>query len=334
MSPDSTHAAANVTDRVTDGAADRLADSLAGRAADRLGFSQGGYPGKFTLAHHFDTPEQQYGAAKLGIWLFLVTEILLFSGLFCIYAIYRAHHPEVFLFAHTFLDKNLGATNTVVLLFSSFTMAWGVRAAQLGQRRLLSLLLLITLLCGFGFLGIKGIEYHHKWQHGLLWGENFDYEAIKNGGHSESGDAARVGDATRAGDAARVGNAPETAGDASTEMRPLGEGYRTPTVHSNLPASALSPAGLATIVDRHAAHGSLDQIPRNVHVFFGIYFLMTGLHGLHVIAGMILLAWLLRRSLRGDFGTRNYTAVDMGGLYWHLVDLIWIFLFPLLYLIS
>ena len=314
MSPDSTHIAANVTDRVTDGAA--------GRTAGRTGFIQGGYPGKFTLAHHFDTPQQQYGAAKLGIWLFLVTEILLFSGLFCAYALYRAHHPEVFLFAHTFLDKNLGATNTVVLLFSSFTMAWGVRAAQLGQRRLLSLLLLITLLCGFGFLGIKGIEYHHKWQHGLLWGEHFDYEAVKNGGHSESGDAARAGDA------------PEAAGDASAELRPLGEGYRTPTVHSNLPASALSPAGLATIVDRHAAHGSLDQIPRNVHVFFGIYFLMTGLHGLHVIAGMVLLAWLLRRSLRGDFGSRNYTAVDMGGLYWHLVDLIWIFLFPLLYLIS
>lgn len=319
MSPDSTHVDANV-------------DAGAGP-------NRSGYPGKFTLAHHFDTAQQQYGAAKLGVWLFLVTEILLFSGLFCVYAIYRAHHPEVFLFAHTFLDKNLGATNTVVLLFSSFTMAWGVRAAQLGQRRLLSLLLLVTLLCGFGFLGIKGIEYHHKWRHGLLWGENFAYETLKNDGHGQNepgagSNAARTGDAAQADDAARAGDTPEAAEDASAELRPLGEGYRTPTVHSNLPASALSPAGLATIVDRHAAHGSLDQIPRNVHVFFGIYFLMTGLHGLHVIVGMVLLAWLLWRSLRGDFGTRNYTAVDLSGLYWHLVDLIWIFLFPMLYLIS
>ncbi|MFO7652215.1 MAG: cytochrome c oxidase subunit 3 [Candidatus Krumholzibacteriia bacterium] len=393
----------------------------AGHAAPPAAAS--GHPGRFELAHHFDTPRHQYESDKLAMWLFLVTEILLFGGLFCAYAVYRANHPEVFLFAHTFLDKQLGAVNTIVLLFSSFTMAWAVRAAQLGQRRLLVGLLAVTLLCGFGFLGIKGIEYEHKWKHGLLWGENFDYAALQPGeaGHGErlpaeaapAGDAAGAtvaagetgsaadaagGAAGEAGDAAgetgeqialadgsagqrttdatspggtaetgsgRAGEGAETAGstgaadrtgaaedagaaggtgsepgpaqiDAHRESplpRALSPGLRAPSVRSKLAQSAPAPAGIQAVVEQHAALGAAAEIPRNVHVFFGIYFVMTGLHGLHVIAGMGLIGWLLVRALRGDFGTRNFTAVDLGGLYWHLVDLIWIFLFPLLYLI-
>lgn len=246
-----------------------------------------GFAGRATLAHHFDTPAQQFDAAKFAMWLFLVTEVLLFGGLFCAYAVYRASHPEIFLFAHTLLDKSLGAINTGVLLFSSFTMAWSVRAAMLGQRRLLIGLLAVTLLCGFGFLGIKGIEYHHKWQHGLLWGENFDYSQFHAPDH-----AAPVAD------------------DQDITAQ-LDHAAAVTTAHGHAPA----------------------DVPRNVHIFFGIYFVMTGLHGLHVIAGMVVIGWLLRRAIRGDFGTQNYVAVDLGGLYWHLVDLIWIFLFPLLYLI-
>jgi len=260
------------------------------------------YEGRAQLAHYFDTTRQQFEAHKFAMWLFLVTEVLLFGGLFCAYAIYRANHPEIFLFAHTLLDANLGATNTVVLLFSSFTMAWAVRAAMLGQRRLLPVLLVITLLCGFGFLGIKGIEYHHKWQHGLLWGERFDYAELK-------------------------------AHDAPGQEAPAHE-----TPDHGAPAQDEAAHEVMSELDRAAVvsveHGEEPgEIPRNVHLFFGIYFAMTGLHGLHVIVGMIVIAWLLVRSLRGDFGSRNYTAVDLGGLYWHLVDLIWIFLFPLLYLI-
>ena len=221
------------------------------------------------------------------MWLFLVTEVLLFGGLFCAYAVYRANHPEIFLFAHTLLDKTLGAINTGVLLFSSFTMAWSVRAAMLGQRRLLIGLLAVTLLCGFGFLGIKSIEYEHKWKHGLLWGEKFDYTQFKAAG------------------ARGAGGQHDRRRSNSTMPR------RSSTAHGHAPA----------------------EIPRNVHIFFGIYFVMTGLHGLHVIAGMVVIGWLLVRAIRGDFGTKNYVAVDLGGLYWHLVDLIWIFLFPLLYLI-
>ncbi len=247
------------------------------------GAPAGAHPGRATLAHHFDTPAQQYDSAKFAMWLFLITEILLFGGLFCAYAVYRANHPEIFLFAHTLLDRTLGAINTGVLLFSSFTMAWSVRAAMLGQRRLLIGLLAVTLLCGFGFLGIKGIEYEHKWKHGLLWGEKFDYAQFQ---------------------------APPAGAD-HTVAQQLDHAAAVSTAHGTAPA----------------------EIPRNVHIFFGIYFVMTGLHGLHVIAGMVMIGWLLWRAIRGDFGTKNYVAVDLGGLYWHLVDLIWIFLFPLLYLI-
>jgi len=267
-----------------------------------------GKEGKHHLAHYFDTRAQQYDSHKLAMWLFLATEILMFGGLFCAYAIFRATHPEIFLYAHTLLDKNLGAINTIVLLFSSFTMAWGVRAAMLGQRRLLIGLLVVTVLCGFGFMGIKAIEYNHKWQHGLLWGERFDYAALQHhdGGHGAGHD--------------------EVAGEAAHE-----EIAHEEVAHDE---GAAVMAELDQDAEIAIAHGHApEDIPKNLHIFFGIYFVMTGLHGVHVLAGMIMLTWLIVRASRNEFGTRNYTAVDLGGLYWHLVDLIWIFLFPLLYLI-
>ena len=133
--------------------------------------------GRPHLAHHFETPQQQFQSGKLGIWLFLGTEILLFSGLFCAYAVYRANHPEVFDYAHLYLSKPLGALNTMVLIFSSFTMASAVRAAQLGNTRWLVRLLAVTLVCGFVFLGVKFIEYKDKWEEGLLTGGGLSAEA-------------------------------------------------------------------------------------------------------------------------------------------------------------
>src|SRR3954466_7467891 len=100
--------------------------------------------GNVHLAHHFETPEQQYASAKMGMWVFLATELLMFGGLFCAYAVYRHNHPEVFEYAHTYLDKKWGAINTVVLITSSLTMAWGVRMAQLGRRVGLTICLLLT----------------------------------------------------------------------------------------------------------------------------------------------------------------------------------------------
>lgn len=257
------------------------------------------------LAHHFDTPEQQRESGKLGMWIFLATEILLFGGLFVTYSVYRANHPEIFEYAHRFLSKELGGINTIVLICSSLTMAWGVRAAQLGDRKTLVRMLAATLLFACCFLGIKGIEYEHKWKEGLLWGKRYHpHEKVLT--RSEL--------------------------DKKVPAVKLLPPAQVPD-RSQIPPAAAGPKGLARPaalpLDEHGEQVS----PDNVHIFFGIYFVMTGLHGLHVIAGMAAIGWILKRSLRGDFGPTYFTPVDLVGLYWHLVDLIWIFLFPLLYLI-
>lgn len=222
------------------------------------------------LAHHFETPEQQFEAGKFGIWIFLVTEVLFFSGLFCAYAYFRSHHPEMFKNASYLLDTNLGATNTAVLLLSSFTMATAVRMAQTENRKGLILNLWITLACAFGFLVIKFFEYSHKLHVGLKWGKSW----------------------------------------APTDQA-LDE-FNT----------ALTAAGQPTVT----------AMP-DLHNFFSVYYCMTGLHGIHVVLGIVAIGWVLRRAYRGDFNRYYFTAVDATGLYWHLVDLIWIFLFPLMYLI-
>ncbi|MCG3138029.1 MAG: hypothetical protein HJJLKODD_01885 [Phycisphaerae bacterium] len=290
------------------------------------------------LAHHFATPRQQFEAGKLGMWLFLSTEILLFSGLFCAYAVYRANHPEIFVYAHHFLDSTLGAINTVVLICSSFTMAWAVRSAQLGQKKRLCVLLAFTILCGFGFMGIKFIEYRHKWHAGLLPGKHYNPQA-------HEGDHAPV-----SGHADEAEHQPTTtAARHPVESAAVEPEHQAATTPASTPASStaseehtlqvpptIGPAGLAapvtTTADVHAEE-STDEKVKNVQIFFSIYFAMTGLHGLHVLAGMSVIGWVLWRSMRGEFGPLYYTPVDLAGLYWHLVDLIWIYLFPLLYLI-
>jgi cytochrome c oxidase subunit 3 len=282
------------------------------------------------LQHHFDTPEQQYDSGKLGMWLFLATEILLFGGLFCAYAVYRSNHPEVFIWGHEFLDKKLGAINTVILLCSSLTMAWGVRAAQLGQRKLLVTLLSLTLLGGAGFLGIKYVEYKAKWEHGLLWAASYnprghagDHAAADDSGHAEEAGASDLAEETAPGEP-----------DAVTATGVDAEPQVFAPERTTLPQPAMPPGGRALDVEQAAAHTAEMEAPKNAHTFFTIYFLMTGLHGLHVIAGLAAIAWLLRKAVRGVFSPSYFTPVDLVGLYWHLVDLIWIFLFPLLYLIA
>ncbi len=205
------------------------------------------------LAHHFADSEQQFDSAKLGMWIFLLTEILLFGGLFAAYAIYRSTDPDMFYNAHKFLDVRMGTLNTIVLITSSLTMALSIRSTQLGNRKRTMLLLTITLILAAAFLVIKYLEYSHKFHMGQLPGKYYTFTGIK-------------------------GN--------------------------------------------------------NPHIFFSIYFLMTGLHGIHVIAGMITIGWILRKTVRGDLSPEYYTPIELTGLYWHLVDMIWIFLFPLLYLIG
>jgi cytochrome c oxidase subunit III len=208
------------------------------------------------LQHHFATFEQQLDATKIGMWLFLGTELLLFGGLFVGFGMMQSMHYDAFKESHHHLDKNLGFLNTVVLLISSWTAVMSVWAAQNGKRKALIRFLATTILLAGVFLVVKFFEYHHKFEEGLLPGVFYSH----HGDH--------VGDLN---------------------------GHR---------------------------------------IFFSFYFMMTGLHGIHVVAGMAALGYILRRAVRGDFTLDYWGPVDIAALYWHLVDMIWIYLFPLLYLIS
>ena len=285
------------------------------------------------LAHHFDTPQQQFDAGKLGIWLFLLTEVLFFAGLFCAYTVYRAMHPEVFVYAHYFLDTKLGALNTCVLLISSLTAAWAVRNAQLGEKKALITNIVITIACALTFMGVKYVEYSHKFHDGLLPGKAFQpaqqvwelkgfrdkhpaaaaYAEKLHKRDLEAKQAAAAPAADAAAGAAAPAPAPALERPTPEELEPL------------LAAGLVGPRSLdpAAGISR----------PRLAHVFFGIYFFMTGLHGFHVLIGIGIWVWMLLKAMKGHFGPTYFGPVDFTALYWHLVDLIWIYLFPLLYLI-
>jgi cytochrome c oxidase subunit 3 len=209
---------------------------------------------QYHVAHHFDTADQQFESNRMGVWLFLVTEILFFGGLFCAFAVFRTWYLPGFLEAHHHLDKVMGGINTVVLITSSLTMALAVRSAQVSHTKTTSVLLALTIACAFIFLVVKYFEYSHKFHEGLLPGAAFHAEGF--------------------------------------------------------------------------AH------PQQAGVFFAVYFMMTGVHGLHVVIGIGLITWILIRNQKGHFSSRYYSTVENVGLYWHLVDLVWIYLFPLLYLVG
>lgn len=314
------------------------------------------------LAHHFDTPRQQYDSAKVGMWVFLATEILMFGGLFVAYAVWRSLHPDVFLYAHTELNWQLGCVNTVLLIASSFTMAWAVRAAQMNQRKLLVLLIALTMAGGCGFLVVKTFEYSAKWNHGLWVGTSNKYHEKYEGPHvpgeGHGGDHAEAGGhdaaATGHGEAADHAEAAVHADAApAAPTTPVAAAQDAPAQaeKTTLPQAASPPQGLVSdymltpdeltqvkATEKPVHHSlSYDELsPRtkqNVQQFFQIYFLMTGLHTFHVIVGLGLMIWILIKAQKGVFSDKYFTPVDLVGLYWHLVDLIWIFLFPLLYLI-
>lgn len=208
---------------------------------------------KHHYAHHFKDALHEFLSCKEGIWLFMVTEILMFGGLFVGYFIMHALYPATFAEGASHLDWKMGSINTVVLIASSWTMALSIHFIQTGKNQKATVSLLITLLCGFIFMCIKYLEYSHKFHDGLLPGKFF---------HNP------------------------------------------------------------------------EAVAQNLGMYFGFYFSMTGMHGLHVTIGMCLIAWVLIRNLRGDFNSHYYTPVEGVGIFWHIVDLIWIFLFPLLYLIG
>jgi len=337
------------------------------------------------LAHHFDDPEQQFDSGKLGIWLFLVTEVLFFSGMFCAYALYRSLHPEVFTFASQYLNETLGAFNTGVLLFSSLSMAWGVRCAQLRQRTGLVICLAITLGCAAMFLGVKAIEYTHKWDLGLLPAGEYISQFLQPAHHAGISPWLYYLSAVPAlcvlGFAAWYVVAVTTGQKRTAEVAgPLlvtalcyflgvfvGIAFQNAEAASKAAEHGVAEHGVAEHgVAEHASvahdeghdhagderddvmlvsHSDVPVVPGapelaavdqagGAGVFFSIYYCMTGVHAVHILGGMAVLAWLLVRATKDHFNEEYFGPVDYVGLYWHLVDLIWIYLFPLLYLIK
>ncbi len=354
------------------------------------------------LAHHFDTPEQQYDSGKLGIWLFLVTEVLFFSGMFCAYAIFRSLRPEVFEGCSQFLNTTLGAINTCVLLFSSLTMAWAVRCAQTEEHKKLTLMLTATLSCAMIFLGVKSIEYSHKWTMGLLPAGMFHYDPAHPHGTGDhpnyllylcmpfllllvgtviwwivsmlKGNKFQIacakplsiacacffvgvglGAFLESGGETKHATTHEVVADHTHDQASHAESQTSDLdVRSHLATDAGNTGLVSELSARQAQSaissgsvvhqddqvvGGIDQVPANVltprtaGVFFSIYYCMTGIHAIHILGGIAVLVWLLIRSVRQDFSRQYFGPVDYVGLYWHLVDLIWIYLFPLLYLI-
>jgi len=205
------------------------------------------------LAHQFDDLEQQAEASSLGMWVFLTTEVMFFGALFLGYAIYRGWYSHAFAVSSRHLDIVLGAVNTGVLLLSSLTMVLAVHAIQLGVRRSAVIFLVLTIALGATFLGIKGVEYHHKYEEHLIPGPDFHVEGADN---------------------------------------------------------------------------------RHSQIFFSFYFVMTGMHALHMVIGIGLLTIMILLTVRGRVSSINFSPLENSGLYWHFVDIVWVFLFPLLYLID
>ncbi|MCA1583999.1 MAG: cytochrome c oxidase subunit 3 family protein [Acidobacteria bacterium] len=234
------------------------------------------------LQHHFDTMEQQKEASVLGMWVFLLTEILFFGGLFMAYTLYRIWYFDAFAAASTSLGLGLGGFNTAVLIGSSLTMAFAVRAAQTNQPKATVNWLILTILLGGVFLGVKVIEYADKFEHRHVPGPNFLWE--------DPSHAAAPGE------------------HAGAEA-----------------AAAVSPERAAL---------EAEQMQRRTQIFFSLYFTMTGLHALHMVVGIAILAVIAWMAYRRRFDAEYYAPVEMTGLYWHFVDIVWIFLFPLLYLVE
>jgi cytochrome c oxidase subunit 3 len=320
-----------------------VSDASATTNPEEHAHDEHGHDGPWFLGHHWENPQQQFEAGKLGMWLFLATEVLLFGGLFCGYAVWRGNHPELFRFGSEFLDTTMGAINTAVLIASSLSMAWAVTAAQQNKQRLLKIMLLITLAGAFTFLVIKYFEYTHKFHEGIYPGmayyqvpehaETFDK---KIGVYSLSTLAVPV--VMPEPDLSMPISEPSTVPKASQGQSGLNLDALSEVERGDLDQEAI--AGLESELEAeqasetHDLHHLQDPLrPKDAHMFFNIYFMMTGLHGIHVLIGIFVISWLLYKAQKGQFSDKYFTPVDLGGLYWHVVDLIWIFLFPLFYLI-
>jgi heme/copper-type cytochrome/quinol oxidase subunit 3 len=421
--------------------------------AHEEGHEEHGHHGSPFVQHHYDDAQHQFDSGKLGIWLFLAQEVLFFSALFVAYVLYRVHHGELYSYAHKYLDVKWGAINTAVLITSSLSAAWAVRAAQLAQKKLLIFCIAFTIACACGFLSIKYIEYSHKVHEHILFGRYFD-PCVSPGGNElltknnecpgskttvgwdkgqgtpkagscfedtkidqdahepglqadckvfeitrtekpgkgpepewveksrrqitnlcvedkpweetgpkqeskfpcwrpayqpavcpdlttvddrshgkasrpQSGILVEYGDATERGEEIKI--------EADCKPAPVPEAtnldiFADKPEHEQLGQKAIHPIHELTTHEQHEME-SMGPPPEHTGMFLTIYFAMTGLHGVHVLFGVFVFTWLLIRAAKDQFTPEYFGPVDYAALYWHIVDLIWIFLFPLLYLI-
>ena len=219
--------------------------------------------------HHFETQEQQREAGTFGMWLFLLTEIMFFGGMFFAYLLYRNWYNPAFVAGSNQLSIPLGTANTAILISSGFFMALAVWAAEVKKKNLLVIYLVLTTLFGLAFLGVKYFEYKEKFELHHIPGASFDVSQFIN---------------------------PHAYGLKEEPLAP--------------------------------------DMAQKTQVFFFLYFAMTGMHALHMVIGIALLVWLMWRANRGEFTAGYVAPIENFALYWHFVDIVWIFLFPLLYLIN
>jgi cytochrome c oxidase subunit 3 len=241
------------------------------------------------LAHHFDSLEQQHDANTLGMWAFLLTEVLFFGALFAAYTVYRYKYPTVFEEASNQLDITLGAINTAILIGSSLTMALAVRCSQVGSQKWTGHWLILTILFGFGFLGVKYVEWKHDYDIKLMPGKNFfHWQYAKE----------------------------------AKKMHAHGGGHALPDPNK-VPKDDDPELGVKARLESEQAR-----------LFFLLYFCMTSLHALHMLIGFGIIVVIAYHAYKGSYSPEYYTPVELIGLYWHFVDIVWIFLFPLLYLLG
>jgi cytochrome c oxidase subunit 3 len=212
------------------------------------------------LKHHFEDLEQQHASERLGMWMFLATEVLFFGGLFGAYTCYRIWYPAEFEYASSYMNVKIAAINTFLLITSSLTMTLAIRAAKLGDRSSLYRNLLLTFVLGAGFMVLKGFEYAHDFHEHYLPGDSFAHSHMKTDAEREGLDTGKV------------------------------------------------------------------------RLFLCFYYIMTGIHGIHIIVGLGCILWLVQQTYANKIPPENYSTVECVSLYWHLVDAIWLFLMPLLYL--
>jgi cytochrome c oxidase subunit 3 len=280
--------------------------------------------------------KQQEESVSLGMWMFLVQEIMFFGGMFTVYLVFRSRFPMAFASGSNHLNVVMGFANTLVLIVSSLTMALTVYFAQRNNRNMQVIMILLTMLFGATFLGVKYVEYKEKYDDGLVpvAGWNRKAKAPQSEEHTAALPLETKASAqTEHGEAEPAYNNPHGEFQWTNEES---QGHKL--VDEALDKEKKTGKKFLTDYERvgYLSNGVVDdhKFQEKVRSFFWIYFAMTGLHALHMIVGLILMTWLLIKAFKGTFNAEYYSPVEMSGLYWHFVDIVWIFLFPLLYLLG